>query len=199
MIETKKISIHKDTAERLAALGNFGDSYESIIRRILDSHNASLPVKSSEPILGVPKEPRLPNNSKSVLSVTKEPRLPSSPESALSVTKKPKLLSNQEPMLPMSQEPELPPITKEPELPVTQEPKLSVTKEPELPVTQEPKLSVTKEPELPSSPMPQFKLCRGCKKNKPLTEYYLDQNRPKALCKTCYKAKTNAARHRGRG
>jgi hypothetical protein len=128
MIETKKISLRKDTAEKIAKLGSLDDTYESVIKRILDFYMVHHPELPSTPVI----------------------QLPSTPINQLPVT----------------------PVTQLPSTRINQLASTPLTRLPSTPVTQ----------------LPASKICRDCKIEKPLAEYYLDHgSRPRTICKECFK------------
>jgi hypothetical protein len=56
MVETKKISLRRDTADKIMKLGDSNDTYESIIKRLLDFYIANHPT-SAAPAISVTKPP----------------------------------------------------------------------------------------------------------------------------------------------
>jgi hypothetical protein len=144
MIETKKISLRKDTAEKIAKLGSLDDTYESVIKRILDFYMVHHPELPSTPVIQLPSTPinQLPG--------TPVTQLPSAPINQLSST----------------------PVTQLPSTRINQLASTPLTRLPSTPVTQ----------------LPASKICRDCKIEKPLAEYYLDHgSRPRTICKECFK------------
>ena len=77
MIETKKISLRKDTAEKIAKLGTLEDTYETVIRRILDFYMVHYPQLASTPITQLSSTPvtQLPGTPIIQLSSTSHMRV----------------------------------------------------------------------------------------------------------------------------
>ena len=97
MIETKKISLRRDTAERIAKLGTLKDTYETVIRRILDFYMVHHPQLPSTPITQLPGTPitqlsstpitQLPGTPVTQLPGTPVTQLPSTPITRLPASK----------------------------------------------------------------------------------------------------------------
>jgi hypothetical protein len=56
VVETKKISLRRDTADKIAKLGDSNDTYESIIKRLLDFYIANHPTGAA-PAISVTQPP----------------------------------------------------------------------------------------------------------------------------------------------